>query len=101
MNRACDAATGHPITAPIELAYQANAAALSPSGQWLTSDGFLEIRRGEWPAEERPVEHLIALAEFLSHHRIDETGAAVPLSADEHRKVWEKLGALALSATPQ
>jgi hypothetical protein len=41
------------------------------------------------PTDVRPVEQLVAMAHWLSGHRVDATGGLVPLTNDELRKAGE------------
>jgi WD40 repeat protein/serine/threonine protein kinase len=70
-----DAATGEALV-PVPRAGWAGAALADPAA----------AVRWELPADPRPVEELVALARWLSGHRVDATGGLTPLDADELRR---------------
>ena len=94
--RVWDAATGQPRTPP--LTHQAEV-----WKAWFSADGrgiytVLQDKKSTvnfwWlPEEKRPQEDLILLMQFLSAHRVDDTGWLTPLSSDEFQQAWKKLRA--------
>ena len=56
-----------------------------------TLDGYSLLRLWDIGPDERPVADLIRLAQFLAAHRIDRTGALVPLLSHEIRQAWMEL----------
>jgi WD40 repeat protein len=113
-------ATGEPVTPPLELSATIERAVFSSDGgsiltasmdgaAWVwdvaTGEAVAQVpRRAAWverslagesvpwhlPTDERPVEQLVAVAEWLSGHRVDSTGGLVPLTSDELRIVGER-----------
>jgi WD40 repeat protein len=117
--RVWDIATGEPVTPPLELSASVERAVFSRDGfevltaskdgaTWVwdlaTGETVAQVpRQAEWvrraldgetvpwdlPTDARPVEQLIAVAQWLSSHRVDATGGLVPLTNEELRKVGE------------
>jgi WD40 repeat protein len=117
--RVWEIATGEPVTPPLESCASVERAVFSRDGYavltvskegaaWVwdvaTGEAVAQVpRRADWvrraldgetlqwdrPTDVRPVEQLVALAQWLSGHRVDATGGLVPLTNDELRKVGE------------
>ena len=51
-----------------------------------------EAKVWDLTAEERPLSELVALAQLLGGHRIDESGVYVPLDSDQLKVSFEQLG---------
>jgi hypothetical protein len=84
---------GLPITPRLDLGGEPTDVAFSPDGRrvmGVTVDG---IRIWELPADDRPADDLIRLAELHAAHRIDDSGGLVPLTAAELRERWAYLRA--------
>src|SRR5262249_57930148 len=110
--RVGDVATGTPVTPPLEASASVERTVFSPDGRTLltigvdgaawvwdvaTGDAIAQVsRRADWvvhalagesvtwdrPTDSRPVEQLVAIAQWLSGHRVDATGGLVPLTSD-------------------
>lgn len=113
--------SGQPITPPMEACSSVERVAFSPDGgavltigndgaAWVwdvaTGDSIAQVpRRAAWveqalaaksvkwdqPSDSRPVEQLVAIAQWLSGHRVDATGGLVPLTSEELRVVGERV----------
>jgi WD40 repeat protein/serine/threonine protein kinase/tetratricopeptide (TPR) repeat protein len=77
--RAWDADTGEPLAPPL------------PSAGWVRQALADDGRTWDLPPDARPVDELVRLAQWLSGHRIDQTGSLVPLGPDELRRDLEAL----------
>lgn len=117
--RVWNVATGRPVTPPLESCASVERAVFSRDGYavltvsregsaWVwdvaTGEAVAQVpRRADWvrraldgetlpwdhPTDVRPVEQLVAMAHWLSGHRVDATGGLVPLTNDELRKAGE------------
>src|SRR5262249_61369610 len=71
-----------------------HSAAFSPDGRRVvTASGDAKARIWDMAPDDRPAEDLVALAQLLSGHWIDEGGGVVPLPADELGRLWADLRA--------
>jgi WD40 repeat protein len=91
--RVWDAATGQPLTPPLKHGGSVLSAAFSPDGRRVVTASDREARVWDVSEDPRPVGDLVRLVQLLSSHRIDDTGAAVPLADEEMQRLWDDLRA--------
>jgi WD40 repeat protein/serine/threonine protein kinase/tetratricopeptide (TPR) repeat protein len=89
--RVWDAATGEPITPPLQHRGPVTDAAFSPLGNHLVTAGPSAARLWRLAAEDRPLDELEHVAQFLAVARIDETGSMVPLHRDRVLEIRQML----------
>jgi WD40 repeat protein len=90
--RVWDAATGQPVSPPLAHGGAVRTAVFSPDGRRVvTASEDKTARVWDVSVDARPVGDLVRLAQFLSGHRIDETGAATRLPGEELRRLWDDL----------
>jgi WD40 repeat protein/serine/threonine protein kinase/tetratricopeptide (TPR) repeat protein len=89
--RVWDATTGLPVTPPLK--QPGEGGAFSPDGRRVVIAGRFDARLWELLADERPVEDLVLLAEFLTGQRLDPTGTGVRLEVSPAtvRDTWDTL----------
>jgi WD40 repeat protein/tetratricopeptide (TPR) repeat protein len=92
--RVWEAATGQPVSPLLRHHGTVWHAAFSPDGRRLvTASADNTARVWDLAPDERPGDDLLRLVQVLAAHRLDHTGASVPLTADEFRAAWEALKA--------
>jgi WD40 repeat protein len=87
--RVWDAATGEPVTPPFEHQAVVQRACFSPDGQrlvTLTADG--QVCVWDLPRGSRTPHEVGELSQCLAGHRIDDTGAVLPLTTALMRSAW-------------
>jgi WD40 repeat protein/serine/threonine protein kinase len=92
MARVWDADTGEALTPPLVHAGQVLRAVISPDGTRVLSasqDGTAQL--WEIAPDARPAPDLIALAQLLAGHRVDDTAGSVPLDLPALTSAWELL----------
>ncbi len=90
--RIWDALTGEPLTPRLAHKSRLLSVAFTPSGdRLLTGDMDGIVKLWTLPLDRRPLLDVIQRAQFLSGHKIDETGGLVPLSPSEVVDAWRAL----------
>ena len=84
--RVWDAATGQPITPPLKHEGPGNCATFTPDDRGVVTVGYTKEHGfiGNWNLahDNRPTKDLLLLAQLLSLHRLDSSGAFVPLDLE-------------------
>jgi hypothetical protein len=88
-----DAATGEPLTPPLQHASPVGAATFT-ADSWRVQTVTVEGDKREWKLarEDRPTEELTRLAELLAASRLGERGV-LPLEPERLRSLWATVGA--------
>ncbi|HEY5913991.1 MAG TPA: protein kinase [Verrucomicrobiae bacterium] len=87
--RVWDAATGEPVTPPFEHQAIVLRACFSPDAQrvvTMTSDGWIFV--WDLPRANQTAQDVAELSQCLAGHRIDDTGAVLPLAPAMMQRAW-------------
>jgi WD40 repeat protein/tetratricopeptide (TPR) repeat protein len=90
--RVWDAATGEPVTPPLQHGSSVFTASFSSEGRRVVTgcaDGT--VRVWDVSSDERPLPDLLLRAQLQASRRIDRTGGAVTMTPDELRRAWQTL----------
>jgi Flp pilus assembly protein TadD len=93
--RVWDAATGDPVTPTLGQHERVACASFAPDGGRVLTGSLDSTGAQVWdlPAENRPLEELLLLAEVLTGEPVDATGGLSPVEAERVQSAWQALRA--------